>query len=165
MKCNKHNFVAAFYLVAGGVLCTAPAFAGESESYIESFPKVRVDLIEPNIVTALESGIPGMQADAAQLVRDLNRIRPEESYSSCVIPLMAILKNEQEEGPVRILAALALDQIGSERGAFAIERTATFTSDPQVKYVCTWLAYERITGKHPEDKGMASFEPIEEGDK
>lgn len=164
MKCNKQSFVAAFCLVAGGLLCAAPAFAGESESYVKSMPKARVDLIEPNIVSALESGIPGMQADAAQLVRDLNRIRPEESFSSCVIPLMAILKNEQEEGPVRILAALALDQIGSERGAFAIERMATFASDPQLKYVCTWLAYERITGKHPEDKGIASFDPIEEGD-
>ena len=164
MKCTKQSFVAAFCLVAGGLLCAAPAFAGESESYVESMPKARVDLIEPNIVNALESGIPGMQADAAQLIRDLNRIRPEESFSSCVIPLMAILKNEQEEGPVRILAALALDQIGSARGEFAIERMATFTSDPQVKYVCTWLAYERITGKHPEDKGMASFDPIQEWD-
>jgi hypothetical protein len=182
---NKRTIVAGFCLVAGGMLCTPPAFSGagpafggaglapsttdissavEGESYVESMPKARVDLIEPNIVIALESGIPGMQADAAQLVRDLNRILPEESFSECVIPLMAILKNEQQERPVRILAALALDQIGSERGSFAIARTATFTSDPQVKYVCTWLAYERITGKHPEDKGMASFEPIEEGD-
>jgi|GEM_PF-2223554 len=178
MLSHKRSIVATFCLVAGGMLCTPPAFggaglassrdgsatAGDSETFIESMPASSVDLIEPNIVNALRSGIPGMQADAAQLIRDLNRIRPEESFSSCVIPLMAILKNEQEENGPRILAALALDQINSDIGAFAIERTATFTSDAQLKYICTWLAYERITGKHPEDKGMASFEPIEEGD-
>lgn len=164
MKGNKHSIVAALCLVAGGMLCTAPAFARESDDYIGSLPQQRIDLIEQNIVNALQSDVPGMQADAAQLVRDLRSLRPEQSLAGCVIPLMAIVKNEQTESGARILAALALDQLESPMGHFAISRMASFTSDPKLKHVCSWLTYERKTGRHTEEKGIASFEPIEEGE-
>jgi hypothetical protein len=164
MKRNKCSMVGALCLIAGGLLCTAPAFAGESDGYIGSLPQQKIDIIEQNIVNALQSDVPGMQADAAQLVRDLNSIRPEQSFSACVIPLMALLKNEDGESGVRILAALALDQLDSPKGHFAISRTASFTADAKLKYVCGWLAYERKTGKHPEEKGIASYEPLPEGE-
>jgi hypothetical protein len=161
---NKRSLVAVFCLVAGGLLGTAPAFAGESDDYIGSLPQQKIDLIEQNIVNALQSDVPGMQADAAQLVRDLKGLRPEQSFSSCVIPLMALLKDEQGDSGARILAALALDQLESQTGDFAISRMASFTDDTRLKYVCGWLAYERKSGKHPEEKGIASFEPLEEGE-
>ena len=164
MKGNKHSIVAAFCLVAGGMLCTAPAFAGGSDGYIGSLGQQRIDLIEQNIVNALQSDIPGMQADAAQLVRDLRSLRPEQPFADCVIPLMAIVKNEDVDSGARILAALALDQLESPMGHFTISRMASFTSDPRLKHVCSWLAYERKTGKHSDEKGIASFEPIQEGE-
>ena len=163
MKGNKRFFAAALCLLAGGMLCAASAFAGENGEYVGSLPQEKIDLIEQNIVNALQSGIPGMQADAAQLVRDLRNLRPEQPFSGSVIPLMALLKDEEGETGTRILAALALDQLESEKGHFAVARMASFTSDARVKHVCTWLAYERQTGKHPEDKGIAFFEPLEEG--
>lgn len=163
MTRNKRSIVAALCLVAGGMLCTAPAFAGGTDDYIGSLPQQKIDLIERNIVNALESDIPGMQADAAQVVRDLKRLRPEQSFSACIIPLMALLKNEQGDGGARVLAALALDQLDSQRGHFAILRVASFTSDARLKHLCGWLAYERIAKKHPEEKGLASFEPLGEG--
>ena len=164
MMRNKRSFLAALCLVAGGLLVTAPAFAGESDDYVSALPQQKFDLIELNIVNALQSGIPGMQADAAQLVRDLNNARPDISFSGCVIPLMAILKNEDAECSARILAALALDQLNSPTGDFAVSRTASFTSNPRLAYVCTWLTYDKKIGKHPDLKGIASFEPILEGE-
>ena len=164
MMRNKRNIVAALCLVAGGLLGTAPAFAGENGDYISTLSQQKFDVIEQNIVNALRSDVPGMQADAAQLVRDLNNARPDISFSTCVVPLMAVLKNEEGESAARILAALALDQLDSPMGHFAVSRTASFTSDSRLAYVCGWLAYERKTGKHPEEKGIASFEPIQEGD-
>ena len=160
---HTRNTIAALCLVAGGMLCVSSALAGEGDDYIGSMPAEKFECVETNIVTALNSGIPGMQADAAQLIRDLRSLRPDETFTSCVVPLMAIVKNEEAESPSRILAALALDELDSGMGNFAIARTAMFTSDPQLKHVCTWLAYERKTGKHPEEKGIASYEPIEEG--
>jgi hypothetical protein len=164
MKRKKHSIVAALCLVACGMLCTASAFAGESDDFIGSLPQQRIDLIEQNIVNALQSDVPGMQADAAQLVRDLRSLRPEQSFADCVIPLMAIVKDEGVDSGARILAALALDQLESPMGHFAISRMASFTSDPKLKHVCSWLTYERKTGRHTDEKGIASFEPLQEGD-
>ena len=130
---SKRSLFAALCLAAGGMLCTAPAFAGDNGDYVSSLPQEKINLIEVNVVNALQSDIPGMQADAAQLVRDLMDKRPEQSFSSCVIPLMAILKNEEAESGTRILAALALDKLQSPKGFFAISRTASFTSDARVK--------------------------------
>ena len=162
---RRTSILAALCLAAGGLLCTTPAFAGDHEGYISSLPQEKIDLIQVNVVNALESDIPGMQADAAQLVRDLMDARPEQSFSSCVIPLMAILKNEEADSGTRILAALALDRLESPKGHFAISRTASFTSDSRVKYICAWLAFERSSAKHPsEEKGLASFEPLLEGE-
>jgi hypothetical protein len=164
MKGNKHSIVAALCLVAGGMLCTIPAFAGESDDSIGSLGQEKIDLIEQNIVNALQSDVPGMQADAAQLVRDLRSLRPDQSFDGCVIPLMAIVKNEEVDTGARILAALALDELDNPMGHFAIARMASFTSDPKLKNVCSCLAYERKTGKRSQDKGIASFEPLQEGD-
>ena len=164
MKGNKNSIVAALCLVAGGMLSTTTAFAGESGDYIGSLGQQKLDLIEQNIVNALVSDVPGMQADAAQLVRDLRNLRPDQSFAGCVIPLMAIVKNEQDDSGARILSALALDELDSPMGHFAISRTASFTSDPRVKHVCGWIAYERKSGRHTEDKGIASFEPLQEGE-
>ena len=74
------------------------------------------------------------------------------------------MKNEQDDSGARILSALALDELDSPMGHFAISRTASFTSDPRVKHVCGWIAYERKSGRHTEDKGIASFEPLQEGE-
>ena len=164
MRTRARCSIAALCLVGGGMLAAAPAIAGGNGFDIESLPQDRIDLIDQNIVIALGSDIPGMQADAAQLIRDLKAQRPDQSFSNCVIPLMALVKNEEAESSTRILAALALDTLDSELGNFAIARTAQFTSNQRLKYICTWLAYERNTGKHPELKGMASYEPIEEGE-
>jgi hypothetical protein len=161
---NTRAVAAALCLTAGGMLCTASALAGNDNGYVGSLPQEKINVIEENIVTALQSGVPGMQADAAQLVRDMISARPDQSFSSCVIPLMALLKDEQADCSARILAALALDQLDTPMGHYAIERTVSFTSDTKLKYVCEWLAYERKTGSHPEDKGIASFEPLPEGD-
>lgn len=161
MKTHRIPALAAT-LAAAGVLFALPAFATGDDGYVASLPEAKIQVIEENIVHALTSGIPGMQADAAQLIRDMKALRPEHDFGACVVPLMAIVKDEQADAPTRILAAFALDQLESEKGNFAITRTALFTESPKVKHVCTWLAYERRTGKNNESKGLAAIEPLEE---
>jgi hypothetical protein len=93
---------------------------------------------------ALESGIPGLQATAAQTVRDLKANIPEESFSSLVIPLMRIVKDENADHAARILAAFALHDLNSPRGDFAIGRMAVFSQDKQVRYLCGSLTAKRM---------------------
>jgi hypothetical protein len=152
-------------LVAAGLFLAVPAFAQGNNDYVASLSQDKIHVIEENIVNALTSDIPGMQADAAQLIRDLKSMRPEQDFNTCIFPLMSIVKNESAEDASRILAAFALDQLESSKGYFAITRTALFTDSPKVKHVCTWLAYERKIGRSgSEEKGMASYEPLEEYD-
>ena len=157
----RHILGATLCLLAAAMLVNAPAFAGEGDAYIYSLSDAKIDLIQSNIVLALTSGIPGMQADAAQLVRDLKVLRPEQSFSECVVPLMRLVKDEEGSSASRVLAALALDNLESERGHYAIARTGLFTENAHVKHVCAWLTYERKAGKHS-DKGVATFEPMDE---
>ena len=74
---------------------------------------------------------------------------------------MAIVKDETADPATRVLAALALDNLESAKGHYAVARTGVYTENPRVKHVCVWLTYERKAGRHG-DKGIANFEPMEE---
>ena len=93
---------------------------------------------------ALRTPSPGMQASASQVVRDLKVLLPEQEFSLLIIPLMAIVKNEDAEVPVRMVAALALYDLQSAKGDFTIQRVAQFTKNERMKHLCTWLTYDRM---------------------
>jgi hypothetical protein len=161
MKRLGYRVAAVVCVAAGALLFAAPVLAGENDATIASMPQEKFDLIEQNVVLALSSGIPGMQADAAQLVRDLKSIRPEEALTQTVVPLMGVLKDEQADPASRILAALALNTLESDKGDYAIARTAQFTDNQKVKHLCSWLAYAKKTGRSADARGMATLDPVE----
>ncbi len=97
-----------------------------------------------HIAKALESGNGSEQAAAAQTVRDLHATYPDRAYTPLVIPLMRVMKNTDADIPVRMLAALALHELRSERGDFAIRRVGEFTSDSRLKKLCASLNAERV---------------------
>ena len=161
---NRHQFVgfAALCVLVGGMVIAAPVMAQESDSPVVTASPEKMELIKQNVAIALTGGIPGQQADGAQLVRDLRYMRPEQSYNEFVIPLMAILKDENADSGARILSALALNELASSRGDFAIERTAQFTSDPHVKHVCGLLVTSRNKSLGSARASFSSFLPLEE---
>ena len=161
---NRHQFVgtAALCVLVGGMVLAAPVMAQESDSPVVTASPGKMALIKENVVIALTGGISGQQADAAQLVRDLRYLRPEQSYEGYVVPLMAILKDENADRGARILSALALDELGSSRGDFAIARTAQFTSDPHVRYVCSSLVMSHGVNQKSARPGITSFRALEE---
>lgn len=130
-------------VVVLAVLLAARAGAGEDPA-AQRFSNEKLAVIEANLKVALESPVPGIQASAAQTVRDLKAEAPEYGFASLVIPLMRIVKDRDAECGCRILAALALHELNSEMGDFAIERVGMFTEDARLKHVCTWLTYERL---------------------
>lgn len=120
------------------------ALAADQEEYSLNLSEARLNLFERNLVRALESNSPGLQASAAQVIRNLKRQRPTYKFSECVIPLMRIVKDESRETGVRIVAALALHELRTARGDFAISRKAAVSKDPRIKRLCTWLTYARM---------------------
>jgi len=103
----------------------------------------RLKLIEKNLVIAMESDAPSLQTSAAVVLRQVMALTPGFEFSQSVIPLMRILKDDRLDSQARVAAALALNDLRSSIGDFAILRTAQFTEEQRLKTVCTWLVYER----------------------
>ena len=107
------------------------------------FTEDKLSLIEENLIIGLTDNTrPILQASAASVLRQVKSLAPEYSFSSSIIPLMAIVKDEKEYEPTRILAALALHSLNSERGEFAIKMTAKFTGQERLRKVLEALSSE-----------------------
>lgn len=117
------------------------------------FINATVEQSEQSLKLALESNSAGLQVSAAQTARDLKALLPREEFSSLIIPLMRIVKNEDAGTPCRIVAAIALHNLRSERGDYAIARAAQFTGNERVKHICSWLSYHRKHGEGLQPEG------------
>jgi hypothetical protein len=107
-----------------------------------SLSPAQVDQLEKSIARSLESNSP-----TAMLLHRAQALAPTYEWDRCIIPLMRILNRESNEASARLLAALLLHELRSERGDFAISRNALFTDDPRVKRYCTILARTRLLEK------------------
>ena len=111
------------------------------------FTEEKIALIEDNLVKDLESTNPGVVIGGTQTVREMKKAVPAHDASKLIITLMRIVKDESADRAERILAALALDEIDSERGNFAISREAELSSDPVFKSLCANLTRSKEAGK------------------
>jgi HEAT repeat protein len=163
MKVRRFAVSTVQLLVAAVFFATA-ALAGEPTLSSSPLPDAKVKIIESNLVAALESKSPTLQASAAQVIRELKQAASEYNYSRSVIPLMRILKDESVEAGVRQVAALALHEIGSERGDYAIKKEGLLSHDQQLKRLCLWLTYARMTGGVPTvaESLSVAIEPLPE---
>jgi hypothetical protein len=109
------------------------------------FKGATVAAIEQNLAIGLSTHNAGLRASASQVVRDLKALLPNQEFSLLVIPLMGIVKDGSADIQVRMIGALALHDLRSAKGDFAIERLARFESNPRLKNLCTWLTYERLS--------------------
>ena len=130
------------------LVITVPVFASASLCANRNdevwFKGATVDAIEQSLAMALRTPSPGMQASASQVIRDLRVLLPDQEFSLLIIPLMSIVKNEDADVPVRMVAALALHDLNSGKGDFAIQQTARFAKNERLKHLCAALTYERV---------------------
>ncbi len=124
------------------LVCTSSALSARNPDDVW-FKGATVDAIERSLAMALRTPSPGMQASASQIVRDLKTLLPDQDFSLLIIPLMAVVKNEDADVSVRMVAALALYDLRSAKGDFAIERVGRFTHNDRLRHLCSWLSYNR----------------------
>ena len=93
---------------------------------------------------------PGLQLSAALTVREMKRMMPQKTFTALVIPLMAILKDDKADESVRTVAAMALHDLHSARGDYAISRLAEDASSPNIQKICQWLSYYVLKENKPE---------------
>ena len=143
MALHKYWLAAVVIVLAGGLIGAGTAFAASEDEYVLNLSEAQLNVIEQNLVQALESNSPGLQASAAQVIRDVKKLRPEFKFSRSVIPLMGNVKNERSDIGARIVATLALHELKTARGDFAISRSAKFSNNGRIQHLCTWLTYAR----------------------
>lgn len=136
------------------VISTVQVLAGPPS--VLRFVNATVEQSEQSLAIALTSNSPGLQTTAAQTVRDLKVLLPARTFSPLVIPLMRLVKDESEETASRVLAALALHDLHSSVGDFAIARTAEFTDSEQLRHLCWWLAHYRLMEQQEISAGQGS---------
>lgn len=101
-------------LAAMVVMMGAIGRAANTYSSDPRFTDQKLKAIEMNLRLALEEGNYGVQASAAQVVRQVKGLVPRYEFSSLVTPLTRIAKGDYTQPEAnRILATLALyDLVG-----------------------------------------------------
>jgi len=94
---------------------------------------------EQNLLKLLENENPTVQAQAVQTIRDLEQMFPEYPFDSSLAPLENKLKDEKADGVVRLLAALALDELHSDAGDAVIRDVASSSQDKGLQTLCNAL--------------------------
>ena len=125
-------------------------FAQSDGNGPKPFIRATVEQTEQSLVNALASGSPGLQVSAAATIRELKALMPQRSFSKLVVPLMRLVKDEDADRDARIVAAIALHELHSDKGDYAIKSSAMSTSNERFAYICSWLTYYRLKEDHPE---------------
>jgi len=131
------------------MMVTQPLLARDETPAVGRFMNATIEQSEKSLQIALEAPSTGLQLSAANTARQLKELLPDEEFSSLIIPLMRIVKDENAETSARMVAAIALDGLRSAKGDFAISRMAEFATDPRVKNTCAWLTYHRKVSEKP----------------
>ena len=125
----------------------ASSFAQEQQTrflkqHNTHFLKDHLKQTEEMLVQALKSNSTNMSSSATQTIRELEQIFPSESFSSFIEPLSVIIKNEKADTQLRILSALALDGLHSDKGDKVIYEVAKNTTNESLKNISMALAIE-----------------------
>ena len=111
----------------------------EAQHQSSSSKAKRLVQFEENLLKTLASENPTMQAQAVQTIRELEQMFPKYTFKSLIAPLGAKLKDENADGIVRQLAALALDELHSDAGDAVIRDVAASSPDKGLQNLCNAL--------------------------
>jgi hypothetical protein len=142
----KHLFM-LIMLISAMLLTTANAQDQSTrfeKQHHSKFIKSNLKQTEEMILKNLQSDNIDMLASSAQTIRELELIFPENTFSSLLDPLMKIVQDEKGDTQVRLLSALALDGLHSNKGDKAIYDVAKTTKNNSVKDICTSLSVESL---------------------
>lgn len=110
-----------------------PAKAGDKEDILR--------LASKNLKLTLGHSGDMLRESAILAVLDIKSTYPDLNMSEVIIPLMHILRNDRDPN-LRILAALALYEVGDGRALWALREAVKFDSHRVVRHVCASMYNE-----------------------
>ena len=138
-------------LFISSVVAVALCAAGSQAQVTESTTRVerqhknlhrmekKLDQIQAQLIDVLRTGTPVVQAQAIQTIRELEQMFPTYSFDSMLLPLTKKLRDDNADSVVRLLAALALDELHSDAGDAAVRDVAESSHEEGVRKLCEAL--------------------------
>jgi hypothetical protein len=99
---------------------------------------------EEMLLKAFKSDAIGMIPSSLQTLIQLQEVFPEYEFSSLLEPLINLVRDENLDTQVRMLAALALNDLHTEKGDKVINDVASKTNNQSVKDICFTLSAEEV---------------------
>jgi hypothetical protein len=125
----------SFIILTVLLLFSTSIFAKEP---VKKENEVQLNRTVLSLMDGLNSDNMGLKSGSIYMLGELK-------VSESVIPLMKILKNQNDE-TLKVSAALALYKIGDSRGLYAIKRSGKFETNERVRKICD-LFYRNFIGQ------------------
>ena len=106
--------------------------------------------IEKNLLVGLSSENKGLKFSCAYYLGEMKS-------SKALIPLLKLFR-DGESDEMKIIAALSLIKMNSERGAFAVKRGITFEESGRVQRLCKIFYHQYLRDQR---KGEVEVQPIQ----
>jgi hypothetical protein len=111
------------------------------------FRKQHIRGTEPILVKALETKSPAIQRGILQHIRFLEWAYPDEEFGIFVEPLSNLLKDENADVQSRMLAALALESLHTDKADAIIKETASSAANQSLRELCSSIMVEPSDGR------------------
>jgi len=109
------------------ILCLTPTLIFASDPPKPVIKNLTVNTVK-SLIAGLESDNLGLKTSSAYMIGELE-------IKEAVIPLMKVLRNNENE-QARIIAALSLYKIGSPTAIFAVKQASKFDKSERVRKMC-----------------------------
>ena len=111
------------------------------------FNKKNLKGTQEMLIRSLESSNPQMIASAAQTVRELQQIFPNENFDLMLDPLTKIVKDENGETSSRILSLFALESFHSDIADAVIKDIQNSSSNMILREISNAMSVEDMTAE------------------
>lgn len=108
------------------------------------FYKSHLQQAEKMLAKNFASNDKEIVSSSIQTFRQLEQLLPDEKFAELLNPLIKIIRNENESTEIRMLTAMALDELHSDTGDAAIYDMAKNSNDMAIREICKSLAIESL---------------------
>lgn len=127
------------FLAAAILLWSAVAYADDGGNARTKRQNAILNAAEMNLALTLKTVDGDFLESVIASVTDIKRTYSDKDMDLVVIPLMKILRNHPDSN-FRILAAMALHDIGHDAGVYAVKEAARFDNSKTVRHICLHMA-------------------------
>ena len=126
------------FLAAAIWIWSTAAYAGDGGNVRTERQNAILNAAEMNLALTLKKVDGEFLESVIASVADIKHTYSDKDMDLVVIPLMKILRNHQDSN-FRILAAMALHDIGHDVGVYAVKEAARFDNNRTVRHICLYM--------------------------